>query len=160
MLLHKNEQLYKLLAITVAMCPSVTRWCEEHVSEQLNMKCQDQIVKMQSGNIETYKVFFGKACPRFVSPTGPDLDGETDTSMLGYAAQQQAFVAEVRPLSAARIVASIHASYFHCQYARRAQRPPCFFTRVNSPGQYRNDHATLLYLNIHEFSGIRGLARV
>ena len=96
LLLNKNEQLYKLLALAVSLCPSVVRWCEETVIEQLNMKCQDAISKMQNGSIETYNLYFGKSCPRFVTPTGPDLEGETDTSRLGYQAQQQIFIAEAR----------------------------------------------------------------
>ena len=30
-ILHKNEQLYRLLAITVSLCPPVSRWCEDTV---------------------------------------------------------------------------------------------------------------------------------
>lgn len=95
LLLNKNEQLYKLLAIAVALCPSVLRWCEESVTEQLNLKCQDAINMMQNGSIETYTLYFGKACPRFVTPTEPDFEGETDTSRLGFQAQLQIFIAEV-----------------------------------------------------------------
>jgi RNA polymerase I-associated factor PAF67 len=63
------------------------------------MKCRDAIAKMQGGNVEAYKLYFGEGCPRFVSPTGPDLEGETDTSMLGYQEQQRVFISEVRRAS-------------------------------------------------------------
>ena len=36
LLLHKNEQLYKLLAITVSLCPPALRWCEEQARSLLH----------------------------------------------------------------------------------------------------------------------------
>ena len=96
LLLHKNEQLYKLLAIAVAMCPSTTRWLEENVREQLQFKCSDELFEMQSSNVDAFKKAFGLGCPKFVTAAAPDLsEVPTDNHLVGYHEALQIFVKEV-----------------------------------------------------------------
>lgn len=96
LILQKNEQLYKLLAIAVAMCPSTTRWLEENVREQLQFKCSDELFEMQSSNVDAFKKAFGLGCPKFVTAAAPDLsEVPTDNHLVGYHEALQIFVKEV-----------------------------------------------------------------
>lgn len=95
--MQKNEQIYKLLAIAVAMYPSTTRCLEENVREQLHFKCNAELFEMQSSNIDAFKKAFGQGCPKFVTSQPPDLsDIGADNHLEGYHEALRIFVAEVR----------------------------------------------------------------
>lgn len=97
LMLKKNEQIYKLLAICIAMCASVERWLDDAVKENLRKKCADDLLQMQSGSMEHFKKVFSYGCPKFVTALPPDLSEErVDNSLAGFHAARQRFMAEVR----------------------------------------------------------------
>lgn len=97
LILQKNEQIYKLLAIAVSMCPSTTRWLEENVRDQLHFKCSSELFEMQSSNIDAFKKAFGQGCPKFVTAAPPDLsEVGADNHLVGYHEALRLFVQEVR----------------------------------------------------------------
>jgi translation initiation factor 3 subunit L len=101
LILQKNEQIYMLLAIAVAMCPSATRWLEENVREQLQFKCADILFEMQSSNLDAFKKAFGAGCPKFVTAAPPDLsEVGKDNNLAGYHESLRLFLAEVRTAAA------------------------------------------------------------
>lgn len=96
LILQKNEQIYKLLAIAVAMCPSTTRCLEENVRDQLHFKCNTELYEMQGSNIDSFKKAFGQGCPKFVTAAPPDLsETGADNHLVGYHGALQLFVSEV-----------------------------------------------------------------
>lgn len=97
LMLKKNEQIYKLLAICIAMCASVERWLDDAVKENLRKKCADDLQQMQGGSMEHFKKVFSYGCPKFVTALPPDLSEErVDNSLAGFHAARQRFMAEVR----------------------------------------------------------------
>lgn len=70
----KGDQMYALLAICIALCP--TR-LDENIHGNLREKWGDQLAKMQKGEEgveQTYEDLFLFACPKFISPNGPNYD--------------------------------------------------------------------------------------
>jgi translation initiation factor 3 subunit L len=55
-ILKKNEQMYALLAVAVALCPAAARSLDEAVAGQLREKRGDKIRAMQSGSDNLYAV--------------------------------------------------------------------------------------------------------
>ena len=88
--------MYSLLALTVSLCPSVTRSCEENVLDQLKGKVEDDIRRMQNGEKEAYEKLFAYGCPKYISTTAPDFDTMADTRSHAYKAQAKLFLVEVR----------------------------------------------------------------
>ena len=97
-MLKKNEQIYKLLAICVAMCPSVERWLDDAVKEHLHKKCGDDQFQMQNGSMEHFRKAFSYGCPRFITALPPDLsDAREDNSRAGFHDALRRFMSEVCP---------------------------------------------------------------
>lgn len=70
----KNDQMYALIAICVALCP--TR-LDDTIHATLREKYGDQFQRMQRGGLDTLPIFeqlFNSACPKFISPIPPDFD--------------------------------------------------------------------------------------
>ncbi|KAH0542165.1 hypothetical protein FGG08_003386 [Glutinoglossum americanum] len=70
----KNDQMYALIAICVALCP--TR-LDDTIHAALREKHGDQFARMQRGGPESLPIFeelFRNSCPKFISPTPPDFD--------------------------------------------------------------------------------------
>ena len=70
----KNDQMYALIAICVALHP--TR-LDDTIHTALREKYGDQLLKLQRGGEESlpvYEELFRSACPKFISPTPPDFD--------------------------------------------------------------------------------------
>ncbi|GAB1736403.1 hypothetical protein NU219Hw_g7553t1 [Hortaea werneckii] len=70
----KNEQMYALVAICVAMNP--TR-LDDTIHTSLREKYGEQLIRMQRGGPEALPIFeelFRTACPKFISPTPPDFE--------------------------------------------------------------------------------------
>ena len=68
------DQMYGLLAICVALCP--TR-LDDTIHTTLREKVGDQFQKLQRGGPEALPVFeelFTSSCPKFISPIPPDFD--------------------------------------------------------------------------------------
>lgn len=96
-ILKKNEQMYHLLAVCVSLCPAVLRWCEENVREQLKLKLENDIHRMNNGDMNAYEKAFAYGCPKFIHDNPPDLENLQDTKAVAYKAQLKMFLAEVRP---------------------------------------------------------------
>lgn len=70
----KNDQMYALIAVCVALCP--TR-LDDTIHATLREKYGDQFQRMQRGGLDTLPIFeqlFNSACPKFISPIPPDFD--------------------------------------------------------------------------------------
>jgi translation initiation factor 3 subunit L len=70
----KNDQMYALIAICVALCP--TR-LDDTIHAALREKHGDQFARMQRGGPDSLPIFedlFRNSCPKFISPTPPDFD--------------------------------------------------------------------------------------
>lgn len=70
----KNNQMYALITICVALCP--TR-LDDTIHATLREKYGDQFQRMQRGGLDTLPIFehlFESACPKFISPIPPDFD--------------------------------------------------------------------------------------
>jgi translation initiation factor 3 subunit L len=113
-ILKKNEQMYALLAISMALCPTVSRQLEESVSNTLREKHGEKIKFMSAGSMETYEELFSYACPKFVSPTAPDWhDSSCNTNAMAFKAQWAPFMAvieERKHLPAIKQVLKLYSS--------------------------------------------------
>ena len=70
----KNDQMYALVAICVAFCPTKL---DDTIHTALREKYGDQFTRLQKGGPEGLPLFeelFRSACPKFISPTPPDFD--------------------------------------------------------------------------------------
>ncbi|KZF22726.1 putative eukaryotic translation initiation factor 3 subunit 6-interacting protein [Xylona heveae TC161] len=70
----KNDQMYALIAICVALQP--TR-LDDTIHSALREKYGEQFLRMQRGGPEALPIFeelFRSACPKFISPVPPDFD--------------------------------------------------------------------------------------
>lgn len=95
-ILKKNEQMYKLLAITVVQAPATNKVLEENVANALREKCGDAMAKMMRADVSTYDETFSYACPKFVTGELPEYDSPpVDTNQNTYRQQLKAFLAHV-----------------------------------------------------------------
>ncbi|PRW58820.1 eukaryotic translation initiation factor 3 subunit L-like [Chlorella sorokiniana] len=93
-ILKKNEQMYALLAIVTALCPTANRLLDEAVTNTLREKYGEKVRSMQAGSSDTFEELFTYACPKFVSPVGPETPG-ANTNMEAFRAQLRVFMAVV-----------------------------------------------------------------
>lgn len=89
-----------MLAVCVSLCPAVLRWCEENVREQLKLKLENDIHRMNNGDMNSYEKAFAYGCPKFFTDAAPDLDTLQDTRFVAYKTQLKMFLTEVRGSSA------------------------------------------------------------
>lgn len=71
-ILKRNEQIYALLAMTVALCPRVQVHLEESVLGVLREKYEDKMLRMGRGEEAIFGELFAFACPKFVSGAAPN----------------------------------------------------------------------------------------
>ncbi|KXZ49005.1 hypothetical protein GPECTOR_24g295 [Gonium pectorale] len=96
-MLKKNEQMYALLAICLALCPVAAKSLDENVLMQLRERQSDNMAAMSRGDIDVYDTLFRDACPKFVTSTPPAYDqATTNTNQLAFRAQLNSFLQEVR----------------------------------------------------------------
>lgn len=96
-MLKKNEQMYSLLAVTLALCPAASKQLDENVLMQLRERQSDNMAAMSRGAIDVYDSLFRDACPKFVTSTPPAYDqATTNTNQLAFRAQLNSFLLEVR----------------------------------------------------------------
>lgn len=69
--MNRNEQIYALLAICLALCPH-GKLVEEGVNSQLREKHAEKLQRMQRGDLAVFDELFSFACPRFITPSPPD----------------------------------------------------------------------------------------
>jgi translation initiation factor 3 subunit L len=70
----RNDQMYALIAICVALCP--TR-LDDTIHTAVREKYGEQFSRMQRGGPESLPIFeklFRDSCPKFITPTAPDFD--------------------------------------------------------------------------------------
>lgn len=95
-ILKKNEQMYALLAICTAMCPTTNRLLDEAVANTLREKYGEKVRSMTGGSSETYEELFTYACPKFVSALGPDYaNPAANTNMEAFRTQLRVFMTVV-----------------------------------------------------------------
>lgn len=89
----QTEQMYHLLAICLVLHPQCI---DESIQQVLREKnYNDNMYKMQCGDMEVFKYFFVFACPKFVSPC-PPLDSQDDYVKEPLEHQTQVFMDEVK----------------------------------------------------------------
>ncbi|CUS10883.1 unnamed protein product [Tuber aestivum] len=91
----KNDQMYALIAICVALCP--TR-LDDTIHASLREKYGEQFTKMQRGGpdaLQIYEQLFMSACPKFISPIPPDFD-KPESNIDPSQHHLQIFMADVR----------------------------------------------------------------
>ncbi|CAO3653912.1 unnamed protein product [Cunninghamella echinulata] len=92
----KGDQMYALLAICVALCP--TR-LDESIHSQLREKYGEQLFKMQKGEeaLVVFEELFQYACPKFISATGINLNkGPNDPHFDPNQNQTKIFMSDIR----------------------------------------------------------------
>jgi translation initiation factor 3 subunit L len=113
-MLKKNEQMYALLAITLALCPAASRQLDESVANTLREKYGEKTRNMTSGAIDAFEDLFAYACPKFASATAPNwADATTNTNAAAYKTQLAAFmslVEERKHLPAIKQVLKLYSS--------------------------------------------------
>ena len=78
---RKEEQMYQLLAIVVALCPWVQKQhVDERVTERLMEHLREKVQAMRRGNMSIFDELFSAGCPRFITTRAPDYDKMGDTN--------------------------------------------------------------------------------
>lgn len=113
-ILKKNEQMFALLAITLALCPLAARSLEESVSNTLREKYGEKTRAMTAGAVEAFEDLFAYACPKFTSAAPPEWDDpNANANATAYKMQLAAFmslVEERRHLPAIKQVLKLYSS--------------------------------------------------
>ena len=90
----QTEQMYHLLAICLVLHPQCI---DESIQQVLREKnYNDNMYKMQCGDMEVFRNFFIFACPKFVSPCAPPFDAQDDYVKEPLEHQTQVFMDEVK----------------------------------------------------------------
>jgi translation initiation factor 3 subunit L len=113
-ILKKNEQMYALLAIAVALCPAAGQALDEAVASALREKHGEKGRAMASGDAGALEELFAYGCPKFASAAPPDwADAGANTNAAAFKAQLGAFMAVVeerRHLPALKALLSLYSS--------------------------------------------------
>jgi translation initiation factor 3 subunit L len=92
-ILKKNEQMYALLAVTLALCPAASRRLDEAVAMSLREKYGEKTRSMASGSVDAFEELFAYACPKFAAARAPQWsDANANTNAAAYKAQLSAFM--------------------------------------------------------------------
>lgn len=98
-ILKKNEQLFSLLAVTVALCPKAQKQLDEAVLGQLMAKHREALNALgKAEGADTLRERFLYACPKFINPNMPDYHNAQGLAKHNEAVaskQLAAFAAEV-----------------------------------------------------------------
>eukprot|EP00878_Enallax_costatus_P013369 GHUV01013977.1.p1 GENE.GHUV01013977.1~~GHUV01013977.1.p1 ORF type:complete len:491 (+),score=162.12 GHUV01013977.1:606-2078(+) len=98
--LKKNEQMYALLALVVALCPSVQSGLDEHVLAALKDKYGEKLQRMFRGDEGLFDEAFMYGCPKFITPSPPSFDNPTATApQEAYLRQRSLFLRRVQDTS-------------------------------------------------------------
>lgn len=94
---RKEEQMFQLLALLVALCPRVQKqFLDDRVAERLMENFADKVQAMRRGNINVFDELFSAGCPRFINTNPPDFIRDMDTNQESYQNQLRLFVEDVR----------------------------------------------------------------
>ncbi|OAJ40717.1 hypothetical protein BDEG_24422 [Batrachochytrium dendrobatidis JEL423] len=95
MILRKSDQMYALLSMSLVLSPQKI---DENINNTLKEKYGEQYQKMQKGEdgLSTFEELFLYACPKFISPSAPDL--ESEGSLIHDAVKHQAriFLSDIK----------------------------------------------------------------
>eukprot|EP00899_Mesostigma_viride_P013763 jgi/Mesvir1/22388/Mv17879-RA.1 len=95
-ILKKNEQIFALLAMCIALCPA---WLllEEAVSSVLRDKYGEKMARMQRMEEVVFDELFAYGCPKFVCAAPPTIEGGLgDHHQEAFVLQLKLFLAEIR----------------------------------------------------------------
>jgi translation initiation factor 3 subunit L len=96
-ILHKMEQMYALLALSVALCPAGAKSLEENVQTSLREKHSEKMQKMIRSELPVFDELFTYACPKFITPSLPDYDNPSvNVSSEAYKLQLKMFLTEIQ----------------------------------------------------------------
>jgi len=94
---RKEEQIYQLLSILVALCPRTQKqYLDDRVADRLMENYADKVQSMRRSNITAYDELFSAGCPRFINTNPPDFKGDTDTNQQSYVNQLKLFLEDVK----------------------------------------------------------------
>ena len=99
--MKKNEQMYALLSIALALCPDRV---DEHVNAVIREKHADKILRMQRHDEACFEELFAYACPKFVTAIPPPMPAEVgmpgstglNSSQDAFRFQMKLFMTEIR----------------------------------------------------------------
>ncbi|CAG9467641.1 unnamed protein product [Pedinophyceae sp. YPF-701] len=94
--LRKNEQVYALLALTVALCPRTQKGLEEQVAQNLVSKHKEDLAALARGEEAPLEVLFAYGCPKFVAGGQIDLTQSRNPNTDVHKAQLQRFLDSAR----------------------------------------------------------------
>ena len=96
-ILQKMEQMYALLALSVALCPAGTKNLEESVYTSLREKHAEKMQKMTRSELPVFDELFTYACPKFITPSLPDYaDPTLNVASEAYKLQLKMFLTEIQ----------------------------------------------------------------
>lgn len=80
---RKEEQMFQLLAVLIALCPRIQKqFLDDRIADSLMEKFADKVQGMRRGNMSVYDELFSSACPRFINPGPPDFTQNIDTNQV------------------------------------------------------------------------------
>lgn len=92
-ILKKNEQMFALLAITSALCPSSLAGLNDTVLASLQEKYGEKRQRMIMGDVAVFDELFSYACPKFITASTPNFDAPgVNTSQEAYRLQLKMFL--------------------------------------------------------------------
>eukprot|EP00775_Hariotina_reticulata_P005213 gene5213-5451_t len=99
-ILKKNEQMYALLALVVAVCPNVQNTLDEHVLAALKDKFGEKLQRMFRGDESCFDDAFSYGCPKFITSAPPVYDNPSAAGpQEAYLRQRSLFLRQVLGVS-------------------------------------------------------------
>jgi len=97
----KNDHMYALLAILVALCP---KRIDEHINNILRQEHSDKVAAMQRDSEQ----LFSYACPKFVSPVLPSFEenDELNSAQTPLPLQRGGFMREINQQASLSLILS------------------------------------------------------
>eukprot|EP00708_Paratrimastix_pyriformis_P002410 GAFH01001156.1.p1 GENE.GAFH01001156.1~~GAFH01001156.1.p1 ORF type:complete len:532 (-),score=214.31 GAFH01001156.1:295-1863(-) len=93
-LVKKNEQMYALLALCLALYP---QRIDENLQAVLRERLADKISRLQRGDESAFEEMFGFACPKFINPAQPNYDDlQANTTLDAHKLQAKSFMKEIK----------------------------------------------------------------
>lgn len=89
----QTNQMYQLLVMCLVLHPQCI---DESLQQELKEKCQEMTYKMQCGELKEFETCFLFSCPKFLSPTPPPPDADSDYAKEAIIHQKDVFMDEVR----------------------------------------------------------------
>ena len=78
-IVKKNEQIYHLLAMIMALCPQRCT-VDEVLLTTLKERLNEKVVRLEQGDLDAFSEMFKYACPKFISFASNFNDDRTDVA--------------------------------------------------------------------------------